>query len=137
MAMEVSERLRKIIASSPLEINGTKIRIAASIGVAEYSEAMRNFDGLLSNADFAMYDAMNGGRNRVGRCMGKEISLLGRSEDRQENVLALADEWSGFDIRDPPGSKRATRISFAKSLAERDANVRIKPLAAFISLPLR
>ena len=37
-AMEVSERLRKIIASSPLEVNGTKIKITASIGVAQYAE---------------------------------------------------------------------------------------------------
>jgi diguanylate cyclase (GGDEF)-like protein len=90
-AMEFSERLRKIIAASPLALNGTKIRITASIGVAQYAEAMRNFDGLLSNADFAMYDAKNSGRNRVACYMGREISLLGRSEDRQDDdVLALA-----------------------------------------------
>ncbi len=89
-AMEVSERLRKVIASSPLEVNGAKIRITASIGVSEYSDAMRNFDGLLSNADFAMYDAKNSGRNRVACYMGKEISLLRRSEDHHDGVLALA-----------------------------------------------
>jgi len=89
-AMDVSDRLRKIIASSPIEVNGTTINITASIGVAEYTEAMRNFDGLLSNADFAMYDAKNSGRNRVACYLGKEISLLARSEDRQDSVLALA-----------------------------------------------
>jgi diguanylate cyclase (GGDEF)-like protein len=89
-AMKVAERLRKIIASSPLEVNGVHIRITASIGVAQYGESMRNFDGLLSNADFAMYDAKNSGRNRTACYMGSEISLMARSEDRQDNVLALA-----------------------------------------------
>jgi diguanylate cyclase (GGDEF)-like protein len=89
-AMDVSERLRKIIASSPLVVNGTSIRLTASIGVAEYAEAMQSFDGLLSNADFAMYDAKNSGRNRVACYMGKEISLLRRSEDHQDDVMVLA-----------------------------------------------
>jgi predicted signal transduction protein with EAL and GGDEF domain len=71
-------------------VDDTRIRLTASIGVAEYAPAMRNFDGLLSNADFAMYDAKNSGRNRVACYMGQEISLLARSEDRQDDVMALA-----------------------------------------------
>ncbi len=90
MAMEVAERLRKAIASTPLDAGGTRIKLTASIGVAEYSQSMRSFDGLLSNADFAMYDAKNSGRNRVACYMGKEISLLRRSDERNDGVIALA-----------------------------------------------
>ena len=89
-ALEVAERLRKTIASSPLDVDGKRIKLTASIGVAEYSGSMKTFDGLLSNADFAMYDAKNSGRNRVACYMGKEISLLRRSDERHEAVLALA-----------------------------------------------
>ena len=89
-AMAVAERLRKAIASTPLDAGGAKIELTASIGVAEYSQSTRSFDGLLSNADFAMYDAKNSGRNRVACYMGKEISLLRRSDERNDTGLALA-----------------------------------------------
>jgi diguanylate cyclase (GGDEF)-like protein len=89
-AIEVSERVRKAIASTPLVTNGRSIRLTASIGVAECAPVMRNFDGLLSNADFAMYDAKNSGRNRVACYIGKEISLLRRSDDRHDDVMLLA-----------------------------------------------
>jgi diguanylate cyclase (GGDEF)-like protein len=90
-AIEVAERLRKTIAATPLDAGGGRtVRLTASIGVAAYSESMRTFDALLSNADFAMYDAKNNGRNRVASYMGKEISLLRRSDERNDAVLALA-----------------------------------------------
>ena len=88
-AMEVAERLRAIIAATPFEVGGGRtIRLTASIGVAEYSESIKTFDGLLSNADFAMYDAKSAGRNRVASYMGKEITLMRRSGER--DVLELA-----------------------------------------------
>jgi diguanylate cyclase (GGDEF)-like protein len=89
-AIEVAERLRKTIAATPLDAGGGRmVSLTASIGVAAYSESMKTFDALLSNADFAMYDAKNNGRNRVACYMGKEISLLRRSDERNDAVLAL------------------------------------------------
>jgi diguanylate cyclase (GGDEF)-like protein len=90
-AIEVAERLRKIIATTPLDVGGGRlIRLTASIGVAAYSQSTKTFDGLLSNADFAMYDAKNSGRNRVASYLGKEISLMRRSDERSDATLALA-----------------------------------------------
>jgi diguanylate cyclase (GGDEF)-like protein len=89
-AMEVAERLRKAIASNPLEVAGTRIKLTASIGVATYSDTMKNSDGLLSNADFAMYDAKNSGRNRVACFLGDDISLFRKSDEWNEAPLALA-----------------------------------------------
>jgi diguanylate cyclase (GGDEF)-like protein len=90
-AIEVAERLRKIIASSPLDVGqGRMVKLTASIGVAACAGSMKTFDALLSNADFAMYDAKNCGRNRVASYLGKEISLLRRSDERNDAVLALA-----------------------------------------------
>jgi len=88
-ATEVVERLRKIIASTPFDAGGGRmIWLTASIGVAENSEATKTFDGLLSNADLAMYDAKKNGRNRVARYLAREIALMRRSDER--DVLALA-----------------------------------------------
>jgi diguanylate cyclase (GGDEF)-like protein len=90
-AMQVAERLRKLIASTPLDTGGGQmVKLTASIGVAAYSQSTKTFDGLLSNADFAMYDAKNGGRNRVACYMGKEISLMRRSDEQSDTPLALA-----------------------------------------------
>jgi diguanylate cyclase (GGDEF)-like protein len=90
-AMEVAERLRKLIASTPLDAGGGRmVKLTASIGVATYSQSTKTFDGLLSNADFAMYDAKNSGRNRVACYMGKDISLMRRSDERNDSALALA-----------------------------------------------
>jgi diguanylate cyclase (GGDEF)-like protein len=36
-----------------------------SIGVAAYGKEMQNIDHLLKNADTAMYQAKNQGRNRI------------------------------------------------------------------------
>lgn len=89
-ALEVAERLRKVIASTPLDAgDGRMIGLTASVGVAAYSETTKSFDGLLSNADFAMYDAKNSGRNRVACYVGKEITLMRRSDDTNDGVLAL------------------------------------------------
>src|SRR5262249_41179562 len=78
-AIDVAERLRKIIATTPFDVGGGKtIGVTATIGVAEHSQAT-TFDALLSNADFAMYDAKSNGRNRVASYVCKEITLMHRS----------------------------------------------------------
>ena len=50
--------------AEPLLLNGEMVFISASIGVAFYPEDATEIEALLNNADQAMYDAKEAGRNR-------------------------------------------------------------------------
>jgi diguanylate cyclase (GGDEF)-like protein len=60
--MEVAERLRESIASTPVQKVG---QVTASIGVATYPTGAKNKEELVEMADRAMYLAKAAGRNRV------------------------------------------------------------------------
>lgn len=62
-AIEVAERLRQAIASSPF--NRSEEPVTASIGVATYPSGAKNKEELIEMADRAMYLAKAAGRNRV------------------------------------------------------------------------
>jgi diguanylate cyclase (GGDEF)-like protein len=61
-AIDVAERLRESIASTPIEGMG---QVTASIGVATYPSGAKNKEELIEMADRAMYLAKAAGRNRV------------------------------------------------------------------------
>jgi diguanylate cyclase (GGDEF)-like protein len=61
-AIDVAERLRESIASTPVERMG---QVTASIGVATYPSGAKNKEELIEMADRAMYLAKAAGRNRV------------------------------------------------------------------------
>jgi diguanylate cyclase (GGDEF)-like protein len=61
-AIEVAERLRESIASTPVHKVG---QVTASIGVATYPTGAKNKEELVEMADRAMYLAKAAGRNRV------------------------------------------------------------------------
>ncbi|GGQ31135.1 putative bifunctional diguanylate cyclase/phosphodiesterase [Streptomyces roseolilacinus] len=60
---EIADRLR-LTLSQPYRVEGTEVRVAASIGVA-FAEPGISAGDLLRNADLAMYRAKAGGKNRV------------------------------------------------------------------------
>jgi diguanylate cyclase (GGDEF)-like protein/PAS domain S-box-containing protein len=64
-AFVMSERLRKKIANYILNVNGQKIKIKISIGVAELSGDTESFESLMKRADQVLYLAKKLGRNRV------------------------------------------------------------------------
>ncbi|TDK36951.1 PleD family two-component system response regulator [Rhizobium deserti] len=66
-AASIAERLRDIIERSPfhLKSTGTAINITASLGIACNSTGAETPDQLLKQADRALYEAKNAGRNRV------------------------------------------------------------------------
>ncbi len=63
-AGEVAERLREAVAASVLEVQGRRVPLTASIGVAECREHA-DIEAALHRADEAMYRAKALGRNRV------------------------------------------------------------------------
>ena len=64
-AMEVAERIRVRIASSPLLAAGKTVSTSVSIGVAVYPEDGSTLDALAAHADGALYAAKQDGRNRA------------------------------------------------------------------------
>ncbi len=64
-ALEVAERMRRAIAVHDFQFNGVSISVTMSFGVAEYPEDSSDCDNLVKQADLAMYQAKNSGRNRV------------------------------------------------------------------------
>ena len=61
----VAERLRRTAAFLTPTFEGQPIRVTISIGCAELTAAGTDLDGLLREADAALYAAKQGGRNKV------------------------------------------------------------------------
>ena len=60
-AGEKAEYLRQLIEASPID----GIQVTASFGTAQMQEGITDFEGILKNADDALYKAKESGRNRV------------------------------------------------------------------------
>jgi diguanylate cyclase (GGDEF)-like protein len=66
-AMTLAERLRAAIAAAPVMLPGQSgtVQVTASLGLAAATNGTGELADLLQRADRAMYQAKNGGRNRV------------------------------------------------------------------------
>jgi diguanylate cyclase (GGDEF)-like protein len=65
-AMEMAQRLCDIISNADIRINNHSLRTTISIGVACYDAGdLPELQGLLSQADQALYDAKHRGRNQA------------------------------------------------------------------------
>jgi len=63
-AVIVAQRLNKLL-KKPIEVNGNKINMGSSIGVTMFPDDAENSETLLRNADIAMYQAKDDGRNVI------------------------------------------------------------------------
>jgi two-component system cell cycle response regulator len=63
----IAERLRGLIENQPFVIRSTgqAISVTASLGIASNEAAVETPEQLLKQADRALYEAKNSGRNRV------------------------------------------------------------------------
>lgn len=64
-AVEVAERLRQAVEGTASFARHAPARCTVSIGCAQLGPSDDDLDGLLKRADQALYDAKQGGRNRV------------------------------------------------------------------------
>ncbi|MBB4142456.1 PleD family two-component system response regulator [Rhizobium rhizoryzae] len=65
-AASIAERLRGIIEAAPFALpSGGSLQITASLGIASFTAGVETPEQLLKNADRALYEAKNSGRNRV------------------------------------------------------------------------
>jgi two-component system cell cycle response regulator len=70
-ALHVAERLRQAVASVPMEAEGRRIQVTASVGVAA-AESGTDIDTLVQAADAALYRAKSGGRNQVAAALPED-----------------------------------------------------------------
>lgn len=66
-ALTIAERLRAMIESAPFVLKDADVRLSvtASLGTATVGPGARTPEQLFKQADHALYEAKNGGRNRV------------------------------------------------------------------------
>ncbi|WP_187971920.1 PleD family two-component system response regulator [Aquibium microcysteis] len=64
-AEKIAERLRQEVASVPFDVGGQAVTVTISVGVAQMLHIHDDAAALLKRADRALYEAKNGGRNRV------------------------------------------------------------------------
>jgi two-component system, cell cycle response regulator len=73
-ALAAAERLRYAVENSDFSLLGCERKVTISIGVTQYPLCGNNNDTLIKEADEALYNAKQTGRNRV--CAGKSVNLL-------------------------------------------------------------
>jgi diguanylate cyclase (GGDEF)-like protein len=71
-AAAAGERLRRVIAESPVGIGNESIQVTASVGVGACHDETCTIEQLLKEADVALYNAKRSGRNRVCRFEPKD-----------------------------------------------------------------
>jgi diguanylate cyclase (GGDEF)-like protein len=64
-AHEAAERLRQMISSTPLQIQGTEVHLSISVGLAGLIKDQDTINTLFDRADKALYRAKKSGRNSV------------------------------------------------------------------------
>jgi diguanylate cyclase (GGDEF)-like protein len=85
-AYSVADRLRRNIEAATIEIAGQPVLTSVSIGVAEFLGLGGNLEGLLREADTALYDAKLDGKNQVA-CYFGDIRF---APDRQPDTRSGA-----------------------------------------------
>ncbi|WNL45345.1 diguanylate cyclase [Dyella sp. BiH032] len=74
-ASELAERLRAALAGSSVLLNGHRLRVTTSIGVAVGEGGASTFEQLVSSADRALYRAKSDGRNCVRQQLPEGMPL--------------------------------------------------------------
>ena len=108
IAEKIAKKLTKQLAL-PIMIENQEIRITASIGVAIYPIDAKNSRSLLKNADLAMYDAKNDGKNRY-KFFSQELSVTLKNRSRILKELSLALERDEFELYYQPKFKLDTGV---------------------------
>jgi diguanylate cyclase (GGDEF)-like protein len=74
----IAERLRELVAATPLGTGGHEVRMTVSVGVAAQALDDAKWEDVLKRADEALYHAKQHGRNRVS-VHGVDLAVQGRA----------------------------------------------------------
>ena len=92
-AVEVAERLRKVIEKHVFEINGIKINLTASFGIASLNIHGDNADEIIKAVDIALYSAKKKGRNIVLKLSKEQIDeILNKEFIKYDEIKKIFEE---------------------------------------------
>jgi diguanylate cyclase (GGDEF)-like protein/putative nucleotidyltransferase with HDIG domain len=113
-ALEIAERIRRAVAAAEFEVatSSEPVRVTVSMGVACYPRDGSDANGLVHQADLAVYRAKLQGRNRV--VDSSDESLLAQPEKRGPRLVGLPEATP-----EPP--RHLTPVPDAAPLVERRA----------------
>jgi predicted signal transduction protein with EAL and GGDEF domain/FixJ family two-component response regulator len=106
-AVAVAERIRAELAR-PVQHQGHEFIVTSSIGVSVYPEDGDDIDSLLKNADLAMYQAKEAGKNSI-RFYSGTMSLRSLERLQLESALRHALERDEFELHYQPKVCMATQ----------------------------
>lgn len=95
-AEEIAQKLLTQL-SLPIEIDNMKINVTGSIGISIYPLDAKDSGSLLKNADLAMYDAKNSGRNRY-KFFSEELSITLKNRSQMLGELKNALIKDEFEL---------------------------------------
>jgi diguanylate cyclase (GGDEF)-like protein len=101
----------------PFQLEGKTLQVTTSIGVALYPEDGENAEGLLRNADAAMYRAKDLGRNSFQLCTPELTALAVERLGLQNGLQAALDEEQLFVEYQPIVSLQTGRTVALEALA--------------------
>lgn len=87
-ARDAAERIRRIVESAIIQVGGTEVRATVSMGVAPRPGPTESVATWFNEADIALYEAKQFGRNRVavGKARRPE-AIVPRAEEREPKHL--------------------------------------------------
>jgi len=110
-AVDVAEKLRKAIKRAQIQSDNVVIKVTASIGIAALGTGAGDLDTLLAEADKALYEAKDQGRDR---CISARTAVLAQRRRRvlkggrivfsnrfsaiDCTIRSLGDEGAGIDV---------------------------------------
>ena len=124
-ALQGAEKLRAAIERLELPLNGEPVTVTASFGVASLDQATRDAETLLANAEAALSEAKDAGRNRVVMhhsseqekrprrrvLKGGQILFNSRSSAMDCTVRSLSEDSAGLDVSDAVGLPRRFELA--------------------------
>ncbi|MDH4438943.1 MAG: sensor domain-containing diguanylate cyclase [Rhizobium sp.] len=99
-ALETAEKLRQAVASSEVVLNAVTLAVTASFGVTAASIVAKDIDTLLAQADAAMYQAKEAGRDRCevwGKRTGEGEDTASRRRVLKSGRILMNDRRSTID----------------------------------------
>ena len=87
-AITVAQRIRQAMMQ-PVSIEGNDCKVGVSIGICLYPDNASNADKLINNADVAMYNAKNNGKNKY-RLYDPELKKVSDRKIEMEKAIKTA-----------------------------------------------